>query len=395
MTVQMLNFLKIKLPVILAAVLLIPIYSLPVWWVSLTAPNYPVESFPDGVKIHFHMTGVFNGCQPMEDSGFDEGEALDCVHEMDTINHYVGMFPIASGAPIELSLSFFLLILLGLMLLSSLIDDPKKRMIAMSAGFSIIAVWLVLALYLPNGLKYHSAEYLSGRVTALGQEGGDDEVQLSAGEALIASLKASLAMSGVEVDEPVEEDQDEIPQGQKGEDIAFLKDAFESSQKRLAIDEEWEGTGSQLLGWHYRASLARYFNNPEVINPKVETMTMALNIVFGLLIIIMIVFVFGARKTNGWIYKLLLLIPATLPGLFILIYSTWLGWYGHRMSDMGAFTLKPFMPTVFGQGKVAQFTTNSYPHIGFFLMLLVSALLVYSLLARRDIQNEIPEDSEL
>jgi hypothetical protein len=65
------------------------------------------------------------------------------------------------------------------------------------------------------------------------------------------------------------------------------------------------------------------------------------------------------------------------------------------MSDMGAFTLKPFMPTVFGQGKVAQFTTNSYPHIGFFLMLLVSALLVYSLLARRDIQNEIPEDSEL
>lgn len=390
MSAQLISFLKIKLPVLLAAVLLIPIYSLPVWWVSLTAPNYPVESFPDGVKIHFHMTGVFNGCQEVDNPEITEHEALDCVHEMDTINHYVGMFPIASGAPIELSLSFFLLIVLGILLLSSIVDDPKKRMIAMSVGFSIVTVWLILALYLPNGLKFHSAEYISGRITALGQDGADTDVQLSAGEALIASLKASLATSGVEVDE-AEED---VPKGQKEKDIAFLKDAFESSQKRLAINEDWEGTGAQLLGWHYRASLAKYFNSPEVINPKVKTMTMALNVVFGLIIIIMIFFIFGARKTDGWIYKLLLLIPASIPALFVLIYSIWLGWYGHRMSDMGAFTLKPFMPTVFGQGKVAQFTTNSYPHIGFFLMMLVSALLVYSLLARRNDQTEKSEDSE-
>ncbi|MCF6238346.1 MAG: hypothetical protein L3J79_05985, partial [Candidatus Marinimicrobia bacterium] len=117
MSTQMISFLKIKLPVIVAALLLIPIYTLPIWWVSLTAPNYPVETFPDGVKIHFHMTGVFNGCQAVENEEIVEDEALDCVHEMDTINHYVGMFPIASGAPIEHSLSFFLLILLGLMLL--------------------------------------------------------------------------------------------------------------------------------------------------------------------------------------------------------------------------------------------------------------------------------------
>jgi len=383
MSAQMIVFLKTKLPVILAVLLLIPIYSLPIWWVSLTAPNYPVEAFPDGVKIDFHMTGVFNGCQPHDKAGVSDGDALDCVHEMDTINHYVGMYPIASGAPIEVSLAFFLLIMLGVMLLGSLVNDPKKRTIALAVGFSITTVWLLLALYLPNGLKYHSAEYISGRVAALGQEGDDTEVQLSAGEALIASLKASLESSGVNVDE--EQDQHK---SQKEQNIAFLKDAFESSQQALAIHEKWNGSGIQLLSWHYRASLARYFNNPAVINPKVKAMTRAANIVVILIILAMITFVFGARKTNGLFHKLLILIPALLPAFFILVYATWLGWYGHRMNTMGAFTLKPFMPTVFGQGKVAQFTTNSYPHIGFFLMLLTSALLIYVLLSRRNQPGE-------
>jgi len=53
------------------------------------------------------------------------------------------------------------------------------------------------------------------------------------------------------------------------------------------------------------------------------------------------------------------------------------------MNDMGAFTLKPFMPTVFGQGKVAQFTTNSYPHLGFWLMVLFALLLLAAVLIRR------------
>jgi len=50
---------------------------------------------------------------------------------------------------------------------------------------------------------------------------------------------------------------------------------------------------------------------------------------------------------------------------------------------MGAFTLKPFMPTVFGQGKVAQFTTLSYPHTGFGLMVVVAVLLFVAALMRR------------
>ena len=48
---------------LLALVLMIAAYFSPIWWVSLTAPNYPKEVFPDGIKIHFHFNGVFNGCE--------------------------------------------------------------------------------------------------------------------------------------------------------------------------------------------------------------------------------------------------------------------------------------------------------------------------------------------
>jgi len=392
MSAQMISFLKTKLPILVAVLLLIPIYSLPVWWVSLTAPNYPVEAFPDGVKIHFHMNGVFNGCQAIESDEITEDETLDCVHEMDTINHYVGMYPIASGGALENSLSIFLMTMLGVMMLGYLIDDPKQRMIGLSVGFSITAVWLLLALYMPDGLNFHNADYLNARVVALGQEGDDtDDKPMTAGEALIATLKASLAGSGVEV---AEDEDNDANLSLKEKDIAFLKDAFNSSQKKLAISEEWEGTGMQLLTWHYRTSLARYFNDPDKIDPMVKAMGMAGNIVTGFILIIMATLVFVTRKTGSIFHKALILIPITLPALFILEYSTWLGWYGHRMNDMGAFTLKPFMPTVFGQGKVAQFTTNSYPHVGFFLMLAVSALLVYAMLAKRNEEAENQRDSD-
>jgi hypothetical protein len=71
-----------------------------------------------------------------------------------------------------------------------------------------------------------------------------------------------------------------------------------------------------------------------------------------------------------------------LPVGFLAEYAGWLWWYGHSLNAMGAFTLKPFMPTVFGDGKVAQFTTHSYPAIGFGLMVASSALLALAALIR-------------
>ncbi len=373
---------------LVAMLLLIPIYYLPVWWVSLTAPNYPVESFPSGVKIHFHMNGVFNGCQAVDNSEIHEDERLDCVHEMDTINHYVGMYPIAAGGPLENSFSVFLMSLLGVMLMGYVVQDPKKRMLVMGGGFAVVAIWMTLVMYTADGLKYHNGRYINGRVATLGQEGDSSEKELTAGEALIERMKASLRESGVDTG-------DETEMCQKEKDIDFLKGAFEASQKRLSIEgSTWKGSGSQLLSWHYRSSLGRYFNDPAKIGPMVDMMTTAGHVLYGGILLIMVVLTFAARKSHSLFHWLLILVPITLPLLFVVEYASWLGWFGHNMNDMGAFTLKPFMPTVFGQGKVAQFTTNSYPHIGFYLMLLFAGLIAYVAISTRKQLLENAQDCE-
>jgi hypothetical protein len=91
----------------------------------------------------------------------------------------------------------------------------------------------------------------------------------------------------------------------------------------------------------------------------------------------------GAYRGIGPLYWLLILVPMALPLFFLIDYSGWLWWYGHNLNDMGAFTVKPFMPTVFGDGKVAQFATHSYPSWGFGLMLLASVALALAALMRR------------
>ena len=52
-----------RLLTLAALLVLLATYFAPIWWVSLTAPNYPPEAFPDGIRIHFHFNGVFNGCK--------------------------------------------------------------------------------------------------------------------------------------------------------------------------------------------------------------------------------------------------------------------------------------------------------------------------------------------
>jgi hypothetical protein len=180
----------------------------PIWWVSLKAPNYPPETFPDGVRIEFHFTGVKNGCHARNSQEVQEEEALDCVQEMNTINHFIGMHPISEGAKYELMAAPYLYVVMGLMLVAFMVY----------AG----PFWWALAL-------------------------------------------------------------------------------------------------------------------PAIL----------------------------------------------LPLIFVVDYSAWLWWFGHTLSPMGAFTVKPFMPTVFGEGKVAQFSTFSYPSYGFGLLLLASAAIVLATLLRR------------
>ncbi len=180
----------------------------PIWWVSLKAPNYPPETFPDGVRIVFQFNGVKNGCQLRQSKEVEEDEPLDCVHEMNTINHYIGMHPIADGAKYEIAAAPYLFAGVGVMLL------------------------------------------------------------------------------------------------------AFM-----------------------------------FYSGP---------------------------------------FWWLLALPAIfVPIGFVADYSGWLWYYGHTLSPMGAFTVKPFMPTVFGEGKVAQFSTYSYPDYGFGLLVVASFAVLLALLLRR------------
>ncbi|TNF99033.1 MAG: hypothetical protein EP297_06705 [Gammaproteobacteria bacterium] len=320
------------------------------------------------------MNGVFNGCEKIEKEEIEETEALDCVHEMDTINHYVGMYPIASGGVIEKAFSPFLMSMLAVMLMGFMFNNPNIRMGVLSVGFTAIVIWMTMTWYVDDGLKYQNAQYLEGLVTSLDQDASQEQ-DLSPGAALIERLKASLQASGVEVDE---EQKDVEATNEKDKNIHDLKINFELDQKRKpsSEQEQWNGNNAQMMSWHYGKSLGRYFNEPEKIKPMVSNMALASNIVFWLIIAAMLLLIFGTRKNGSLLYWLLIIPAILLPLFFIIDYSAWLWWYGHRMNEMGAFSVKPFMPTVFGDGKVAQFTTHSYPYIGFGYMVLSSVLLI-------------------
>lgn len=92
---------------------------------------------------------------------------------------------------------------------------------------------------------------------------------------------------------------------------------------------------------------------------------------------------------NSKILNYIMLVPASLPLLFIADYSYWLYWFGHNLHDWGAFKIKPFMPTVFGDGKIAQFTTHSYPTIGFYLIVAISLLSLLAFFAKNKALKEM------
>ena len=103
---------------------------------------------------------------------------------------------------------------------------------------------------------------------------------------------------------------------------------------------------------------------------------------FGLFFILGLVFMFTPKKLNFTFG----LIPALLPFYFLAAYITGLYWYGHHLGlhGGGAFGgINEFMPTVFGEGKVAQFVTMSYPYTGFFITLGTFILLVLAILMKR------------
>ncbi len=314
-----------RLLILMAMGVLILMYFSPVWWVSLKAPNYPPESFPDGVRIHFHMNGVFNGCSIRQSDELHIDDALDCVHEMNTINHYVGMYPIASAAPVERALSPMLVSLLVLALFVFAMPNKKLQIASMTAGGLAISAWMLIALFSEAGIMLTSQGYRDTILTAM------------------------------------ELDPDEI--------------------------KDWSLYHGMLQV--YGDSLGAYFRNPAEIEPRVAMLSSTVYVVAYGLIGIMAILALGLWKFHKLFYWLLILVPMALPVFFILDYAGWLWWYGHTLNDMAAFSIKPFMPTVFGDGKVAQFTTHSYPHYGFALIMASSLLLALAaLLRRKDLREQ-------
>ena len=316
------NFIVAALSAV-ALTVLIAAYFAPIWWVSLTAPNYPPDAFPDGIRIHFHFDGVYNGCSaagkgtrmageiiqkdlggederynPITDAkkDVDKGAVgLDCVHEMNTINHYVGMFPISTGAPVEKPLAKFFFGFFAVMILGFMVPKRKTRLLILSAGFAAVAAWMLVDQYVLGALNAHVESYVHDAAT--------------------------------------------------------------------------------------------FFNEPEKIKAWGDNVRNVSHIAIIGLIIVMLIVIVGVARIRQF-SLLLALVPSMLPVFFVITYAGWLWFFGHNMHPWGAFTVKPFMPTVFGEGKVAQFSTYSYPYWGYAMLLVVMVCLLLALLIRRKQMRE-------
>ncbi|HUW49903.1 MAG TPA: hypothetical protein VMV75_02700 [Sulfuricella sp.] len=296
-------------------------YFTPVWWVSLTAPNYPKEAFPDGIRIHFHFNGVFNGCKvpaPKKGShsseilqsdlgddltqraGSEAGQGdvevgLNCVHEMNTINHYVGMYPIDTGAPVEVPMSKFFFGFFTVMLLAFMAVKRRNQLLILGVGFAAVAAWMIVD------------QFVLGQLNQFAE--------------------------------------------------------------------------------HYYHEASTFFNQPEILLRWTANLRLATKVAVAGLIAAMAIVMLGVWKIRGFTL-ILALVPALLPVFFVLDYAGWLWFFGHNLHPWGAFTVKPFMPTVFGEGKVAQFSTYSYPYYGYALLTVQGAVLFVALLIRRKMLRE-------
>jgi hypothetical protein len=132
----------------------------------------------------------------------------------------------------------------------------------------------------------------------------------------------------------------------------------------------------------YVSEAGTFFKEPDKIKVWGDNVRLVTTGVIVGLVVAMAIVVAGVAKLRGF-QLLLVLVPALMPVFFVLEYAGWLWFFGHNMHPWGAFTVKPFMPTVFGEGKVAQFSTYSYPYWGYALLLLSSACLLPAALLRR------------
>jgi hypothetical protein len=153
----------------------------------------------------------------------------------------------------------------------------------------------------------------------------------------------------------------------EGIPVFFHFDGYSGEVHEMNTINHYVGMDPMWVGGHFERAIGPYA-------------LLALSLMFILFI-----------AYNNKILSYLMLIPVALPIIFIADYSYWLYWFGHNLHDWGAFKIKPFMPTVFGDGKIAQFTTHSYPTIGFYMLLAISILSLLAFLAKQKALREMEE----
>ncbi len=137
-----------------------------------------------------------------------------------------------------------------------------------------------------------------------------------------------------------------------------------------------------LTDWSGKVNEMNTINHYIGMNPM-EAGAVTLRKLVPFLYLMFVIMLIAYLFYNGPGWWLLAIVPAFLPWFYLALFSKWLYWFGHHLHPWGAFKIKPFMPTVFGDGKVAQFTTHSYPATGFYFLVAFFILLVLSVLIRR------------
>jgi hypothetical protein len=152
---------------------------------------------------------------------------------------------------------------------------------------------------------------------------------------------------------------------QKKHQLTILAAGFTAVAAWMVIDQLAMGQ-LEVFATHYYNEAKTFFNQPDVLDKWKANLILATKVSMAGMVAAMAIILLGVWKIPNF-QLLLALVPAMLPVFFVIDYAGWLWFFGHNMHPWGAFTVKPFMPTVFGEGKVAQFSTFSYPYWGYAL----------------------------
>ncbi|GDX79067.1 hypothetical protein LBMAG42_08780 [Deltaproteobacteria bacterium] len=113
--------------------------------------------------------------------------------------------------------------------------------------------------------------------------------------------------------------------------------------------------------------------------------------IVGLTAAAVVVLTFLAGRKLGWLG---MVIGLGLPLGFVIDTTYWMYKSGHDLDDRAPITLKPFMPTVIGDGKVGQFLTEAWPAVGFWLAVTGVVLLAIATWQRARVCRVCPTHDE-